>query len=227
MAAVTDITNEIEDKKEFLRSAGRRLDLKGLVDEEILYTFCGNGRKYILFILQLYPKIGKVYFTNLMDSFNVEHIPRKAELLTADLQDISKLSAHKEYFTHIASIDCFNWYRNARNGFNVIHHLLRLGGTAAILMTINSPFEDCFKDLIENSAWKHTDLNQESVFPKFPIRLSRNEYKELVKDIGFSVVECEEYYRIFEFESLLDFYEKCEYDICFKFVLKIIFIIYK
>ncbi|GIY92769.1 uncharacterized protein CEXT_662451 [Caerostris extrusa] len=97
----------------------------------------------------------------------------------------------KEKISKVVSSHCFHQLKDQKIAFQNIFRMLKPGGEVAIFFCLKSGYVAWHCDLVNNSEWNRY-YNGNS--PEIPLTQFSNkeasEYETILKEIGFSIIEC-------------------------------------
>ncbi|GFT09852.1 hypothetical protein TNCV_416311 [Trichonephila clavipes] len=121
----------------------------------------------------------------------------------------------KEQITKFVCIQCFNRIKNQENAFKTIYDLLPPKGEAALLFLLHNGYYNAILKIAEDPNWKSFfTVNVADCIPESHLKkYSTLHYKNMVKDVGFTIRYCREQQNVTTFandEEYIDFY----YSLC-------------
>nr|UJH41148.1 juvenile hormone acid methyltransferase-3 [Pardosa pseudoannulata] len=190
----------------FLESVVQKMDWSSQEQDVVMDIGCGPGKSSREMFLSTFPKVRKVIGVDVLEDMiefakkNNSH--EKMEYHVANIEDRDSILKWSKQISKVISIYCFNWLTSQRKGFENIYHMLTPGGEAALLFVLSTPFWDSYQLHYDNPKWSKYLENKPSHIPESHFkRHGATFYRNLLQEIGFKVIICEDEKRVFAYPS--------------------------
>ncbi|GFR02558.1 jhamt [Trichonephila clavata] len=109
----------------------------------------------------------------------------------------------KRQITKLVCIQCFNRMSNQKEAFRRVYELLPQQGEAAFVFLLHNGYYDALPILAKDPKWSSClPLNIEVFPPESQVKnYSSLHYKDMVEDLGFTVVYCKQVQNVTTFPS--------------------------
>ncbi|GIY36081.1 methyltransf_25 domain-containing protein [Caerostris extrusa] len=157
---------------------------------------CGAGNVTTKWILPVFPNIKKMialdHLPGMIQQARANHSHPKVEFHVANFEDSSSVEQWKGQISKLVSIHVFNWFKDQKKCFQTVYDLLQPGGEAALYFVLHSDFYAGVVDVTKDPKWSPYFKGVDSWVPESHFkRYDSSHYKKIAKDIGFSIVFCE------------------------------------
>lgn len=194
-----------EEHEEVYAIIASKFQWDDLSEDTCMDIGCGNGRSSV-YLLTNYPQIKRVIAIDSMGSkiveAQIENPHPKIEYHIADIEKKDTLERWEGQISKVISTYCFQQLVTAEVGFHHVYQLLAPGGEAVIHFSLQSAFFDWFQDVVENSKWAAFVSESSKRIPESHTKkLNSSYYQELLKNIGFTVISCQELKKTYTYPS--------------------------
>ncbi|GIY45323.1 methyltransf_25 domain-containing protein [Caerostris extrusa] len=188
-------------------------------EETIMDVGCGPGRLTRHFILPCFPSLKKIIAIDavpgMIEQAKKLHPHPKVEYIVGNFEESSSLNQWKGKLTKFISIQCFNRMKDQKCAFKTVYDLLQPKGEAAFLFLLHNGYYEAIMKIVKDPKWKsYFKFNIEDSIPTSQLKNYNSlHFKNMVKDVGFSVRHCQETQNVTTFptdEDYIEFY----YSVC-------------
>ncbi|CAL1293355.1 unnamed protein product [Larinioides sclopetarius] len=184
---------------------------KGTKEEVVMDVGCGPGRLTSQFILPCFPKLKKLIALDAVPSM-IEmakslYPHTKIEYAVANFEDDSAVECWKQQVTKFISVHCFNRMKSQYDAFKRVYELLPPNGEAALFFLLHNGYYNAITKLTKDPKWHpYITLNVDECLPESHVKkYSSQHYKEMLEDIGFKVLHCQQVQNVTTFPTDEDY----------------------
>nr|UJH41147.1 juvenile hormone acid methyltransferase-2 [Pardosa pseudoannulata] len=197
---------QVHDTKLFLQSVVRKMDWSSPDEDVVMDLGCGPGNSCLKMLLPAFPGVEKLIGVDVLEDMiefaKKKNSHEKIEYHVADIENRNTILKWSEQISKVISIYCFNWLENQKEAFENIYHILKPGGEAGLLFVLSTPFWDSYHLHYNNPKYKKYLENKRSYIPESHFKKHDAAfYRNLLQDIGFDVIVCEDEKRTYTYPS--------------------------
>ncbi|GIY45317.1 juvenile hormone acid O-methyltransferase [Caerostris extrusa] len=157
----------------------------------------GSGPGYLSknYILPSFPNLKKLIAADasacMIEEAKIQHPHPKIEYVVADIEDRSTIEPWLGQVTKLISVHCFNWLKDQKKGFQAVYDLLKPGGEAAFIFTLQSPYYDGLILTGKNPKFSSYFKGADFCIPEsYRDNYDASNYRKMFQDIGFKIIHC-------------------------------------